>query len=161
MGMRQTRVWRLGVIFLLVLLLPGGVVLANEGAIGIIKIASGSTFILRDGQRSLSQPGDALFQNDVLETADDGSLGVTFKDNTRLSLGPNSRITVDEFIFNPGIREFSFITRVTRGTLIYLSGLMAKLSPESVSVKTPVATIGIRGTRFLVRIDEDEKGHQQ
>ncbi len=147
-------------IVLLVLLVPAGVVLGNEGAIGIVKVANGNTFINRDGQRSLAKPGDALLQHDVIETAEDGSLGVTFKDNTRLSLGPNSRITVDEFTFKPGTREFSFVTRITRGTLLYLSGLMAKLSPESVSVKTPVATIGIRGTRFLVQIDEDDADHQ-
>ena len=80
---------------------------------------------------------------------------MTLKDNTRLSLGPSSRLTLEEFTFNPRKEEYSFISEMAKGTMVYLSGMMSKLSPESVSVKTPVATVGIRGTRFLIRIDDD------
>ena len=128
---------------------------AEEKAIGIIKIAKGDSFVVREEERTACKIGGAVFQHDVLETDKDGSLGVTLKDNTRLSLGPSSRLTLEKFTFNPRKEEYSFITKIARGTLVYLSGMMSKLSPESVSVKTPVATVGIRGTRFLIRIDDE------
>jgi hypothetical protein len=130
--------------------------LAQEKAIGIIKIAKVDSFIVRDEERTTCKIGGAVFQRDVLETGGNGAIGVTLKDNTRLSLGPNSRLTLKEFAFNPRQEEYSFIMEMAKGTLVYLSGIMAKLSPESVSVKTPVATVGIRGTRFLIRIDDEE-----
>ena len=128
---------------------------AEEKAIGIIKIAKGDSFVVREQERTACKIGAAVFQRDVLETDKNGSLGVTLKDNTRLSLGPSSRLTLEEFTFNPRKEEYSFITNMAKGTLVYLSGMMSKLSPESVSVKTPVATVGIRGTRFLIRIDDE------
>ena len=129
--------------------------IAEEKAIGIIKIAKGDSFVVREQERTACKIGGAVFQRDVLETDKNGSLGVTLKDNTRLSLGPSSRLTLEEFTFNPRKEEYSFITNMAKGTLVYLSGMMSKLSPESVSVKTPVATVGIRGTRFLIRIDDN------
>lgn len=132
------------------------VAMAEDKPIGIIKIAKGDSFIVRKMERTACKIGDSVFQHDVLETGQTGSLGVTLKDNTRLSLGPNSHLTLNEFAFNPRQEEYSFLTEMARGTLMYLSGMMSKLSPESVSVKTPVATVGIRGTRFLIRIDGEE-----
>ena len=133
------------------------IAVAEENAIGIIKIAKGNSFIMRNEERVSCQVGSSVFQNDVLETGDDGSLGVTLKDNTRLSLGPNSRLTLKEFTFEPREEKYSFISEIVRGTLVYLSGIMAKLSPESVTIKTPTTTVGIRGTRLVVRIvDENE-----
>ena len=128
---------------------------AEEKAIGIIKISKGDSFVVRGKERTACKVGGSVFQRDVLETEKNGSVGVTLKDNTRLSLGPSSRLTLEEFTFNPRKEEYSFISKIARGTLVYLSGMMSKLSPESVSVKTPVATVGIRGTRFLIRIDDE------
>lgn len=140
------------VLLLIALAVHGSVALAGEKAIGMIKVSKGEAFVLRDGKRIDAQLGTSVLQRDVLETGKSGSLGVTLKDNTRLSLGPNSQLNLKEFTFNPRQEEYSFITEMARGTLVYISGMMGKLSPESVSVESPVATIGIRGTRFLLRI---------
>jgi len=72
-----------------------------------------------------------------------------------LSLGPNSSLVIEAYLFEPDRRAYSFISRITNGTLQYVSGLIAKLSPGSVEIKTPVATLGLRGTRLLVRVDGD------
>ena len=129
---------------------------AQEKAIGIVKTVKDHAFIMKEEERVRFHVGDAVFQNDVLETDETGSLGVTLKDNTRLSLGPNSRLAVKEFIFNPKQEEYSMVTEIMRGSLVYLSGIMAKLSPESVSIKTPTATVGIRGTRLIIRIEDED-----
>ena len=146
---------RLTCILVMVFSAHATLAIAEEKAIGIIKIAKGDSFVVREQERTACKIGGAVFQRDVLETDKNGSLGVTLKDNTRLSLGPSSRLTLEEFTFNPHKEEYSFISNMAKGTLVYLSGMMSKLSPESVSVKTPVATVGIRGTRFLIRIDDE------
>ena len=145
-----------GSILLFSVLLHSTMALAQDQTIGIVKLVNNQAFILREDERVNCQKGDKLFQHDVLETDATGSLGVTLKDNTRISLGPRSRIMLDEFIFNPKQEEYSFITKIFRGTLVYISGMMAKLSPESVSIKSPTSTIGIRGTHLVVRIENEE-----
>jgi hypothetical protein len=80
---------------------------------------------------------------------------VILKDDTSLSLGPNSVVVVDQFLFAPAEGKLSLVTRMVQGTAVYISGIIAKLSPQSVRLETPNATIGTRGTRFLVKVDED------
>ncbi len=145
------------------LLLPGvlslglclpslGVAQATETAIGNVKEVSGAAFIVSGGDRRPASLAEPVFQNDTLETAADGALGVIFTDDSRLSIGPDTSLTIDEYVFDPGEKDAAFLSRMARGTLLYVSGLIAKLSPESTSVETPVGTIGIRGTKLLVEI---------
>ena len=128
---------------------------ASDGSVGRVKTANGSASILR-GQASLpAVVNERVFQGDTLRTGPDGSLGMLLKDDTSLSLGPNSVVVVDQFLFAPAEGKLSLVTRMLRGTAVYISGIIAKLSPQSVRFETPNATIGIRGTRFLVNVDED------
>ncbi|GJL65857.1 MAG: hypothetical protein NPIRA05_08280 [Nitrospirales bacterium] len=131
-------------------------VIAEDRVIGTVKSVNDHAFIIRGDERIRCQIGDAIFEHDALETDESGALGVTLKDNTRLSLGPKSYLTVNEFLFNPQQEQYSLVTKILRGTLVYLSGIIAKLSPESVSITTPTATVGIRGTRLVIRIDPEE-----
>jgi hypothetical protein len=98
--------------------------------------------------------GDKLKNRDTLETGPDGTVGIVFNDHTTLSLGPDSTFTIQEFIFEPDQSRFSFIVKLFRGTASYVSGLIAKISPESARFITPSASIGIRGTKFVVRVEE-------
>jgi hypothetical protein len=118
---------------------------------GRVKNATGDAFVIHGELRSVAQPGRAVFQNDILETGEDGSLGVTFRDESRLALGPSTRLVVDEYVYQPA-GEQSFLTRLVRGTVLCVSGVIAKLSPGAARMETPDGTIGIRGTRFLVRL---------
>jgi hypothetical protein len=128
---------------------------AEDQDIGGLRKVKGSASIERTGQVMAAKPGMPIRQNDVLVTGPDGSLGVIFKDNTTISLGPDSRLVVSEFVFKPEQKEFSFIIKMIKGTASYLTGIIGKLSPESVKFKTPKATVGIRGTKFLVKVDPD------
>jgi len=94
-----------------------------------------------------------VYENDVLQTGDDGALGVTFRDNTRISLGANSRIELKRFVFKPAAEQYGFILRLVYGTLEYISGLIVKLAPDAMSIEMPGFTVGARGTRFLVRAE--------
>ena len=121
--------------------------------IGSIKTAKGSAFILRDGEKIEAEIGQLVHQKDVLKTGSDGSMGMIFRDDTVLSIGNDSEIEVKEFLFDPAQGKLSIVTKLVKGIASYLSGKIATISPESARFETPVATIGIRGTRFVARVE--------
>ena len=145
--------FRLITVVCLLAILGGGTAWAKEGAIGVIKEVDGTAFITSNGQRTPATLGASVFLNDDVETGADGSVGITFIDESILSLGPETMLTVDEYVFDLAQNRGSFVSRLSRGTLLYVSGLIAKIAPGNSRVDTPVSTIGIRGTRFLIRYE--------
>lgn len=141
------------VILGLVFLVWAGPVFAGADPIGSIKDVEGQAYIIRDGNSIPATTGTRIFENDTLKTLADSSLGVVFRDNGVISLGPKTEIVLDEFVFAPSQNKFSMIARMLKGTAAYLSGLMVKLSPDSARVETPVASIGFRGTKCLIRAE--------
>ena len=135
------------------ILTPRTAVAADE-TIGSVKKVSGEVAVVRDGQRTPAHPGFRLHAGDILETGPDGLLGVVLRDDSLVSLGPSSRIAIEKFRFVPAEGQLGLTARIVRGTMAYVSGLIARLAPESATFVTPVATIGVRGTRFAVRIAE-------
>ena len=126
---------------------------AQEAPIGFIKTLSGTATVLRRGTVKSAVLAMPLYQADWLLTGTDGELGVTFRDDTRIALGPNSRLHLKHFVFQPAALEYGFILRLVYGTLEFISGLTAKLAPDEVSIETPAFTVGVRGTRILVRAE--------
>ena len=122
--------------------------------IGQIKTLKGKVEIERAGKTLTAEAGDALEQADMIVTGADGQLGMTFIDSTRMSSGPNSRIELSRFRFNSTTHDGEFNTRVKRGTLSVISGQIAKRSPDAMKVMTPASILGVRGTRFLVKVDD-------
>jgi hypothetical protein len=126
---------------------------AEDTRIGTIKTLKGDARVIGPEGSVAASIGGAVRQNETLETGPDGALGLAFIDNTTLSMGPKSRITLTKVVFNPDQNDFAFATNIVKGTFMFVSGSIAKLAPQAVRITTPVNTIGIRGTRFLVRID--------
>lgn len=83
-------------------------------------------------------------------------MGVTFKDNTLMSFGPDTEMTVDEYLYAPAEGDLKLSTRLTRGSLNYVSGVIAKLNPTAVTVKTPTGIIGVRGTQFVAKVEDTQ-----
>jgi hypothetical protein len=123
-------------------------------AVGTVQKMSGPASIVRQGQTISASVGQEIFENDILQTGRDGSMGVVFSDDTLLSLGPESLLVVDQYVFAPRQGKFSMVLKMLRGTAAYLSGLISKLAPESAHFETPSASIGIRGTHFVVKVEE-------
>ena len=117
---------------------------------------TGNAWITTAGQRVKAQPGTAILIGSQLKTAAASALGVTFKDNTVMSFGPDTELTVDEYLYSPAQEQFKLGTRLSKGSLNYVSGMIAKLKPEAVNIKTPAGIIGVRGTQFVVHVDEAE-----
>ena len=90
---------------------------------------------------------------DVINSGRDGSVGLIFSDDTIISMGPSTELAVEDYLFEPVEGKLAFIARIIKGTVSYLSGQISKLSPESVKLVTPAATIGVRGTHVLVKVD--------
>jgi hypothetical protein len=115
------------------------------------KVANGSVYIERSGQRIPAQVGTHLQTADTVVTGTDGSAGITFIDNSLLSVGPNSVLAIEQYKFNSTTHEGSFDSTLRKGTLSVVSGKIAKQSPDAMKVRTPSSILGIRGTEFLVR----------
>ena len=126
---------------------------ADDKVLGFIKIVSGEASIQSETEVLPAQPGMPLYLGNILKTGENGSVGLTFKDNTVMSLGPNTEVTIDEYLYSPANDELKLSASLIQGTLHYISGVIAKLKPEAVSVKTPAGIIGVRGTRFLAKVE--------
>jgi hypothetical protein len=128
----------------------GGAALAE---IGQIKVAKGQVSVERAGQALPGQVGLLLEAQDVVRTGADGSVGITMRDNSLLSAGPNSIVVLERFDFDATTNQGRFDSRLDKGTLAVLSGRLAKQSPQAMTVRTPSALLGVRGTEFVVAVE--------
>lgn len=126
----------------------------DKAPVGVVKTVKGVATVTTAGQVVNAQPGTPLHQGSELKTEADASLGVVFGDNTLMSFGPNTALTVEEYLYEPSAGRLKLGARMSKGTLNYVSGAIAKLQPEAVTVKTPSGIIGVRGTQFLLKVDE-------
>lgn len=140
-----------GLLFLCLLASPAVALPAD--AIGQIQTLKGTAYILRGGKTLPARAGEAIYAADTIRTAKSGAVGIVFADDSSLSLGPESEIVLKDYLFNPKEGKFAFLTRMIKGTFGYISGIIGKLSPESIRLEIPDATIGVRGTRLLVKVE--------
>ncbi|MBC7618183.1 MAG: FecR domain-containing protein [Candidatus Saccharibacteria bacterium] len=127
---------------------------AAQPAIGYVKTVTGMAWVISGELRARAEPGVAVLLGSQLRTEAQASMGVTFKDNTVMSFGPDTELTVDEFVYAPAQGQLGLGARLAKGTLNYVSGVIAKLKPDAVSVKTPTGIIGVRGTHFVAWVEE-------
>lgn len=123
--------------------------------IGQVKTAKGDVKVLRHGATQPLAVGDHLFQSDTISTAKGASVGITFVDNSMMSLGPSSQLALDQFQFNTTTHVGVFNTSLSKGTLAVKSGQIVQQTPEAMHIKTPAALLGVRGTEFVVKTDEN------
>ncbi len=144
------------IVSMAVILWPG-LLLADGTSIGFVKNVSGQAFISREHKLIPARINEKLLVSDTLITGTDGSIGVILQDDGVLSLGPKSRVDLTQFSFAPAENKLSFVAKVKRGTMVYLTGLIAKLNGKSVRVETPNAVCGVRGTQFAVKVDNRDE----
>jgi hypothetical protein len=142
------------VLLLLSLTLHASIAQAEPAAAGFIKTLEGNARILR-GEASIPvKIGDILHVSDTVTTEKQSTVGIMLEDDTILSLGPDSRLELNDFAFAPQDETFSIAIRLLKGTFAYMSGVIARLAPEKIQIETPDAVIAVHGTRFLVKVDE-------
>ena len=140
---------------ILFIVLFATIVSATDESAGSLRNKKGDVLIERSGNIVKAEDGTPVYPNDTVKTGADGSVGIIFKDNARISLGPNSRLELKKFVFEPAQGQFSMVNKLAKGTASFVSGKMTKLSPESVVLETPTSTIGVRGTTYNVKVNEN------
>jgi hypothetical protein len=94
--------------------------------------------------------GDEIFLGDRIVTGPAGGLQVMLMDGTTFSIGPNSSMVIDEFVYNPANGTGKLSASLTRGTLRLISGRLGRQDQEAIRIKMPVATVGVRGTMSIL-----------
>lgn len=128
------------------------VCLASDEVVGYVKTVQGDASLVVAGNTVKAEPGTPVHAANVLKTGKPGAMGVTLKDNTMLSIGPDTELVVDAFDYAPAQGALKLAANLTKGSLNYVSGIIAKLKPDAVSVRTPSGNIGVRGTHFVVTV---------
>jgi hypothetical protein len=123
---------------------------AADTVAGSVKAVQGSCSVQRGTEAIPATEGMHLQEQDALITGPDSHIAVILRDGTRLSIGPSSKLNIVQFVYNPGEKKFGLLLDLGRGVLAYVSGKIASFSPEAVRVQTPVGSIGLRGTKFVV-----------
>lgn len=141
--------------FMTIIILLGAAALPawSQDVIGFVKTVTGAAVVIADGKSINARVGTPVKMGNTLKTGSDGAMGVTFKDNTVMSFGPDTQLTVDEYLYAPESDRLKFCSTMSKGTVEVVTGVIARLKPKSVTIKTPAAMIGCRGTRYLVKVD--------
>lgn len=126
---------------------------ATNDAIGQVTAVEGSASVVRSNAQPIALAKDAeIFMNDVVQTGPNGTLSITFDDETTFNLSAGTRVTVDEFIYEQSRKKNSAAFNVARGTVAFVASQVAKTG--DMTIATPTATMGIRGTTGLVEVPE-------
>ena len=116
--------------------------------IGQVKDLTGQAFAVRaDGTRVALSAGDPVYQGDVIETGAGAAINLLFVDETTFALGDQARLALDEMVYNPASQQGSSSFSILKGVFVFVSGQVAATDNTKMTVTTPVATIGIRGTK--------------
>ena len=127
---------------------------ASSAAAGIAKIVTGDVRVVdTQGERPLKS-GDAVFENTRLVAGKQSSASVVLRDGTTLVLSENSQFNVEKFAFDATTQSGSMLINLLQGSMRMLTGLIAKLNPEAIQVKTKTLSVGIRGTDFIVDTED-------
>lgn len=135
------------ILILLVFLLLPNLGKANTDFIGVIGAAIGE--ITNQNNEKLSN-GSKIFFGDTVVSNNNSNAQILFLDQTILTLGEDTELTIDEFIYDPNSHDGSFVSNVKSGTVKFITGQISKKNPENLEVKFPSGTLGARGTEFIV-----------
>jgi len=125
---------------------------ASAAEIGRIKSVTGDASVVHGKAVTPAQAGQLLQVGDVLRTGANGLVGITFVDNSRFAIGPNSRIVLSEYEFDDTTHAGKSLTTVNRGSLAIVSGQIAHENKDAERVRTPTSVLAARGTRFVVQV---------
>jgi hypothetical protein len=139
---------------LLLSVVPG---LSAQAFAGTVKKVTGDAVLRRGTDRVPIKEGLHLVVHDVLETPAGGSVGFILRDGTRVAMGASTTLEIDRYLFEPGEGKVGVLLKLLRGVMVYLSGRMSDLAPDSVKVETPVGVVGLRGTELGISLEAGQQ----
>jgi len=124
-------------------------------SIGDVTLSKGNSVIDRkDGEKDVKVEKNLdIFSYDTVKTGK-GQVAIEFLDETRVDITQHSKLIIDDFVYDPNAKTGKLSLKATLGTVRYASGQIAKNSAQNISIKTPTATVSVRGTDFAMTIDE-------
>lgn len=128
-------------------------ILFGQGPAGVLKSVKGEVSISRAGMPVEAKLGARLEAGDVIRTGSQASVGMAMLDGTRLALGEKSELKIERFLYEPAESKLGLSLELIRGIFVYISGKIAKLSPQSVEIKAPAGVVGTRGTALAIRAE--------
>ncbi len=129
------------------------VAICQDDHVAIFKSVFGNVKVIRNKADIPASPGMPVLRADKIVSGTGAAGGIAFRDGTLVTIGPSTELEVSRYQFQPEDAKYDFSLYLKQGTTVYSSGKLGKLSPESVVVNTPKATVGIRGTRFIVEVE--------
>ncbi len=146
-------------VFFLVLahafLVPVSAPLAQE-VIAVIQQLKGDVSVTRNNERTSVAKGFELIVADTVHTASGAAVGLQFTDGALVALGGDTEYALDSYTYDRAADRGSFDSSIKRGSISVRSGRIAKKGRDRMRVRTPATILGVRGTRFMVRVDPDE-----
>ena len=124
----------------------------QEERVGSITDVKGTVHVVRAGTEVIAEKGARLYSADVIRTGEGSGVGIVLRDDTTLSLGPSSELKMSDFKFKPDEGILGMTLSMAKGTLVYVSGQIAKLAPGSAQIETPAGVAAVRGTELLVEV---------
>jgi hypothetical protein len=129
------------------------ILVAATERIGLVKTYQPVAYALRQGVEVKLGVGSEIYEGDTITTDADGAVGIIFNDGAVLTLGPSGKLIVEQFLFKPAQKNVSFLSRVMKGSVSFISGAIGRIAPGSVQFITPTATLGLRGTKILIEVE--------
>ena len=121
--------------------------------IGLVKTNEPIATAIREDREVKLVSGSEIYKEDTIVTDSSGAVGITFDDGAVLTLGHDAEVVIEDYLFKPAEKKVSFISKVIAGSVSFMSGAIGRISPQSVQIKTPTATLGLRGTKILIDVD--------
>ena len=133
-------------------LCASGAAYAQSQRSGTLKAVQGDVAVVKGETRQTALSGDGIAQADRIVTGPNSAASLTLRDGTALVVGPNSNVSLSRFEYEPTTQKGGLMVDVLQGSIRMVSGLIGKLNPEQVKVKTPTVVVGVRGTDFIVEV---------
>ena len=143
------------VILLFIFVVNANIASANTSEfIGVVGAAIGN---IKNQKNENLVNGSKIFYGDTIISEEQSNAQILFLDQTVLTLGEDTELTIDEFIYDPTSHDGSFVSNVKSGTVKFITGQISKKNPDNLEVKIPSGTLGARGTEFVVLSESDNK----
>ncbi len=137
----------------LIMLALGIPTISNAGVGKVTEQINSPGTINRNKDSITASKGTSVEMNDAIKTTQ-GKLNITFEDETKVQVNENSKIVIDDFVYDPKKGTGALGAKIALGTVRYTSGKIAHNSPNKVALATPTATIAVRGTDFTATVEE-------
>lgn len=156
----MTKVIPVPLLMLFLMLSVAGIVPVTSATaadvIAVIQQMKGKVEVERSGSRQSVAKGFELEVSDTVFTGPDGAAGMAFTDGALVALGAGTEYALTSYQYDKTADRGSFESSIKRGTLAIRSGRIAKKGKDRMRVRTPATILGVRGTRFMVRVDPDQ-----